>query len=76
MKTNSAKRKTHSITVTVNLNIKEGFTGMVVVQMDNGSEKGHYPLRGNEFTGSLESFLNTASIAGYQVIPPAAQVKA
>jgi hypothetical protein len=59
----------------VSLNLNAGFTGMMVVQMDNGAEKRHYPLRSNEFTGSLESFLNTASMAGYQVIPPAAQVK-
>ncbi|VEA68203.1 Uncharacterised protein [Serratia plymuthica] len=76
MKANSVNRSASTITVTVSLNIKAGFSGMVLVQMENGAEKGHYPLRSNEFTGSLESFLNAASIAGYQVIPPAAQVKA
>ncbi|VEA69344.1 Uncharacterised protein [Serratia plymuthica] len=76
MKINSSNRSVSTITVTVSLNINAGFTGMMVVQMDNGAEKGHYPLRSNEFTGSLESFLNAASMAGYLVIPPAAEVTA
>ncbi|WP_208950990.1 hypothetical protein [Rahnella sp. ChDrAdgB13] len=76
MKINSSNQSASTITVTVDLNIKAGFTGMMIVQMENGVEKGHYPLRSNEFTGSLESFLNAAGMAGYLVIPPAAQVTA
>lgn len=73
MSINCPTQGTAAHTVTVALNIKAGFTGMMVVQMENGAEKAHYPLRSNEFTGSLESFLSAARMAGYQVIPPAIQ---
>ncbi|QDL34656.1 hypothetical protein [Serratia liquefaciens] len=76
MKINSSNRSASTITVTVDLNIKAGFTGMVVVQMENGVEKAQFPLRRGEFFGSLESFLNAAHTAGYQVIPPVVQVTA
>lgn len=58
--------------VPVSLNVKSGFTGFVVVQLDNGQEKAQFPLRRGELFGSLESFLDSARMAGYQVIPPTA----
>ncbi|WP_260524133.1 hypothetical protein [Serratia sp. PL7] len=76
MKINSSNLSTSTIAVTVDLNIKAGFTGMMIVQMENGVEKAQFPLRRGEFFGSLEDFLNTARMVGYQIIPPAAQVKA
>ena len=76
MKINSPNRSASTITVTVDLNIKTGFTGMMIVQLENGIEQAQFPLRRGEFFGSLESFLNNARAAGYQVIPPVRQVKA
>jgi len=76
MKTNSVNQSTSTIAVTVSLNIKAGFTGMMIVQLENGIEQAQFPLRRGEFFGSLDSFLNNARAAGYQVIPPVGQVKA
>jgi hypothetical protein len=75
MKINSVKSKAPTITVTVDLNIKAGFTGMMIVQMENGVEKAQFSLKGREFFGSLESFLDVARATGYQVIMPVARVK-
>lgn len=64
--------KVKNTVVPINLNVKPGFTGLVVVKLVNGEEKAQFPLKPNEFFGSLESFLNDARLAGYQVIPPTA----
>ena len=67
------KNNQDKITAPVSLRVKSGFTGMVVVKMENGTEKAQITLRGDEFFGSLDSFIESAKIAGYQVIPPTAQ---
>lgn len=64
--------KHKKITVPVSLSVKSGFTGLVVVKLENGVEKAQFPLRSNEFFGTIESFIHDARLAGYQVIPPAA----
>lgn len=66
------KRTQDLIAVPVSLSVKSGFTGLVVVKLENGAEKAHFPLKPGEFFGSLESFIDAARVAGYQVIPPAA----
>lgn len=59
-------------TVPVSLNVKTGFTGLMVVKLENGAEKAQFPLKPGEIFGSLDSFIEAARVAGYQVIPPAA----
>lgn len=66
------KRNQDLTTIPVSLSVKSGFTGLVVVRMEKGQETAQFPLRKNEFFGTLESFLDAARMAGYQVIPPAA----
>lgn len=66
-------KKTSKSLVPVSLSVKPGFTGMVVVRLENGIEKAQFPLRSGEFIGSLESFIDAVKTAGYQVIPPATQ---
>lgn len=58
--------------VPVSLSVNSGFTGWVVVKLENGAEKAQFPLKPGEFFGSLDSFIEAARVAGYQVIPPAA----
>jgi hypothetical protein len=58
--------------VSVSLIVPEGFAGFAVVRFEKGQEKAQFPLRPGEFFGSLDSFLDAARVAGYQVIPPAA----
>lgn len=58
--------------VPVLLHVNSGFSGWVVVKLESGAEKAQFPLGCGEFFGSLESFLDAARTAGYQVIPPAA----
>lgn len=58
--------------VPVLINVKPDFTGFVVVSLESGTEKTQFPLRENEFFGSVGDFIEIARSAGYQVIPPAA----
>jgi len=58
--------------VSVSLIVPERFTGFAVVRFEKGQEKAQFLLRHGEFFGSLDSFIDAARVAGYQVIPPAA----
>ncbi|EGT5683802.1 hypothetical protein ACI49Z_000109 [Cronobacter turicensis] len=57
--------------VTVTLSIAAGFTGRVLVEMENGEVKAQFPLNRREYFGTLPAFLDLARAAGWQVIPPA-----
>ncbi|ELD3250736.1 hypothetical protein QUR14_001045 [Enterobacter hormaechei] len=67
------KNNQDKINVPVSLRVNSGFTGLVVVKLDNGAEKAQFPLKSGEIFGSLDSFIEAAKIAGYQIIPPAVQ---
>ncbi|EOL8965470.1 hypothetical protein QMS86_16340 [Cronobacter dublinensis] len=57
--------------VTVTFSIAAGFTGRVLIEMENGEVKAHFPLNRREYFGTLPAFLDLARAAGWQVIPPA-----
>lgn len=60
------------INLTVPIPVEPNYTGRVLVSVENGKPTKAHKLFENEFTGSFESFLEAAKLAGYQVIPPAA----
>lgn len=64
-------RKKSQAEIVLPVPVKAGFSGRVLVHVENGEYVRQTALREDEFFGSLESFLDTARMAGYQVIPPA-----
>lgn len=65
------KALSHNPPVTVTLSIAAGFTGRVLVEMENGEVKAWFPLSRREYVGTLPAFLDLARTAGWQIIPPA-----
>ena len=58
----------------VQLSCEPGFTGRVVIELEDGEFVKQYPLRKEETFCSPEAFLELAQEAGYQVIAPAREV--
>ncbi|HBQ9984260.1 TPA: hypothetical protein ACXRXH_001495 [Klebsiella pneumoniae] len=58
----------------VQLSCEPGFTGQVVIELEDSEFVKQYPLRKEETFCSLEAFLELAQEAGYQVIAPAREV--
>ena len=54
----------------VQLSIEPGFTGRVVIELEDGEYIKQYPLRETETFCSLEAFLELAQEAGWVVTPP------
>lgn len=54
----------------VQLRCEPGFTGRIVIELEDGEFVKQYPLRKEETFCSLEAFLAPAQEAGYQVIAP------
>ncbi|HGW3732841.1 TPA: hypothetical protein ACNH31_004485 [Citrobacter freundii] len=58
------------LTFTVTIPAPENFTGRVLVSVEKGTAQGAYLLRKNEFTTTVESFFESAEMAGAQIIYP------
>lgn len=58
------------LTFTVTIPAPENFTGRVLVSVEKGTVLGSYVLRKNEFTTTVESFFESANMAGVQIIYP------
>lgn len=59
------------LTFTVAIAAPENFTGRVLVNVEKGIAQGGYPLRKDEFVTSVESFFESAKMAGVQINYPA-----
>lgn len=56
---------------TVTIPAPANFTGRVLVSVENGIAQGGYALRKDEFTTTVESFFESAKMAGVQINYPA-----
>jgi len=52
------------------LQLPADFSGRVLLSLMNGELQSDRSLRDDEHIASLQSFLELATMAGYQVIPP------
>lgn len=58
------------LTLTVTIPAPENFTGRVLVSVEKGVALGGYVLRKNEFTTTVDSFFESAKMAGVQINYP------
>lgn len=58
------------LTLTVTIPAPDNFTGRVLVRVETGVVLGSYVLGKNEFTTTVESFFESAKMAGAQIIYP------
>lgn len=58
------------LTLTITIPAPENFTGRVLVSVEKGVALGSYVLRKNEFTTTVDSFFESAKMAGAQIIYP------
>lgn len=52
------------------LPVPEGFNGKILVTVERGIAINGFPLRPDEFVGSVDSFIECCRLAGFQIIPP------
>ena len=52
------------------LPVSESFTGQILANIENGKATGSFPLRPNEFVGSVDSFTECCRLAGFQITMP------
>ncbi|MFW0502578.1 hypothetical protein [Klebsiella pneumoniae] len=52
------------------LPVSESLTGQILANIENGKATGSFPLRPNEFVGSVDSFTECCRLAGFQITMP------
>ncbi|WP_217076343.1 hypothetical protein [Klebsiella sp. PL-2018] len=55
--------------VHLSLPIPENFTGKILVNVEKGIAINGFPLRPDEFVGSVDSFIECCRLTGFQVTP-------
>lgn len=63
-------KPTKSNLIHFSLPVPEGFTGQILVNVEKGIATNGFPLRSGEFVGSVDSFIESCRLAGFQIIPP------
>lgn len=58
----------------VDLNVKPGFTGRVVVHLKDGQPICNYRLNDDDHVTTLRGFIELATAAGWKIKPPAGEV--
>ncbi|EMO8816848.1 TPA: hypothetical protein ACTYPY_005480 [Klebsiella pneumoniae] len=53
----------------LSLPVPENFTGKVLVNVEKGIAINGFPLRPDEFVGSVDSFIECCRLIGFQVTP-------
>lgn len=49
------------------LPVSESFTGQILVNVENGAAINGFPLKPGEFVGSVDSFMHSCRLAGFQI---------
>lgn len=52
------------------LPVSESFTGQILVNVENGTAINGFPLRPGEFVGTVDSFMHSCRLAGFQIRMP------
>lgn len=60
----------HIMTNAVTIRVRPEFTGRLTVYIENGELKASLPMRDDEVTCTLETFLELATRAGWKITPP------
>ncbi|REF42116.1 hypothetical protein [Serratia ficaria] len=68
--TNLIRQATKALLNEVVINVAPDFSGRLTVYVENGELKAYRPYSPEEFTATLDTFIELAERAGWKVTPP------
>ncbi|EIY2674326.1 hypothetical protein MMK78_001105 [Raoultella planticola] len=62
------RKSTKMLVVHLSLPAPQNFTDKVLVNVEKGTAIGGFPLRPDEFVGSVDSFIECCRLVGFQIV--------